>query len=1083
MAIGLKSSSQVKSTGQFLSNLFFCFWKKTKLNCSVLLVLGILICCNQSQMISAQEIEAEDLLRGIIAKYQDNATPPNTIQMIESIVGFNLGENQSPHPRLSANGGIYRYDGYIKIMRNGAYSFAANLRGSVVVKINDRIVFQNECKSAKAEYKQIDGVNLTSGIYPINIEFKRLPGAARLELMWKMPGQLFEILPYDQLGFILKQWTGEVKEDTVQEFGRILFEEMSCIRCHAGGMKQAVSKTLIDRHGPDLKNINSRVYSAWLETWLKNPKGVRPNTKMPALFANNEQGQSEITAVIQYLASLGGNSPKEQTMRNIGELNRRRNQGKIAFTTFGCQACHESPEKQTAKENMESAKQGKKEGEVKPTVYGLISSDLGHQIYNLGKLENKTTVGQVTHFLMNPLEHNNTSRMPGMNLNENDARNLAIYLCTQPLRKNQKIDSMEKDLKKPTSAPNSAMVEKVMAELKMDQAEIKNFGKMPLEKQWQNYGKMVFQIRHCANCHEIDTQAKLVAKMSVPLEEIGARAEQGCLSETAKESDRFPHFSLKSTERKAIQSFLKNGLKGVGSDAPIYQAKRTITRLNCLNCHQKEGEGGVGSELVEQMQRFEKAENLDDVRPPNLTGIGHKFLSPWTKKIFLEAGRARPWMSLRMPQYGEKNIGVLVNHLAEIEGSEAISEIQKPILTAKNVEVGRQIVGKNGLGCISCHDIAGIANRGTRGPDLATTNQRVRYDWFRKWLEQPQRMTPNTRMPQIFIDGKTSFTVHFKDDPEAQTTAIWSYLSLGPTLPLPVGLEPPKGLIIPVGKDLEILRTFMPNAGNRAIAVGFPGGTNFAFDSNQCRLAYAWAGNFLDASPVWDNRGGAPAKILGPTFYTAPEGNPWAVSDSQSTPDFAERTKNPSYGVPEPLMTLFKGKRYVHFEGYELNSDGGTPIFKYRVENENNASAHFEEKVQPLPQSIASGIVREFSIQAPKQQNIWFLAGTSSQLPKFANYSGAIMKIDSKETTIEQPIEDKMVIIPTEASKAVVLSLQTEWKEAVWRIEPKTGGGYSILVHFPKSDKEVKAKAKLFIWNVGSTTPDFLKGLPPKSSR
>ena len=160
---------------------------------------------------------------------------------------------------------------------------------------------------------------------------------------------------------------------------------------------------------------------------------------------------------------------------------------------------------------------------------------------------------------------------------------------------------------------------------------------------------------------------------------------------------------------------------------------------------------------------------------------------------------------------------------------------------ASRSRLGRQIVGKSGLGCISCHDIGGVANTGTRGPDLATINQRVRYDWYDRWLHQPLRMAPGTRMPQAFVDGKSTLTTVLNGDPKAQAEAMWAYLSLGPGLPLPEGLEPPKGLIIAVKDRPELLRTFMPEAGSKAIAVGYPGGVNLAFSADQCRMAYAWA--------------------------------------------------------------------------------------------------------------------------------------------------------------------------------------------------------------------------------------------------
>src|SRR5205085_1280788 len=107
-----------------------------------------------------------------------------------------------------------------------------------------------------------------------------------------------------------------------------------------------------------------------------------------------------------------------------------------------------------------------------------------------------------------------------------------------------------------------------------------------------------------------------------------------------------------------------------------------------------------------------------------------------------------PWMSLRMPQFGEAQVGQLPEALAALEGTDADESIHKVALDPKKIEAGRQLVGKTAFGCISCHDIAGNVTGGTRGPDLALMNQRVRYDWYVRWLEQSQRMQPGTRMPE-----------------------------------------------------------------------------------------------------------------------------------------------------------------------------------------------------------------------------------------------------------------------------------------------------------------------------------------------
>jgi hypothetical protein len=171
-------------------------------------------------------------------------------------------------------------------------------------------------------------------------------------------------------------------------------------------------------------------------------------------------------------------------------------------------------------------------------------------------------------------------------------------------------------------------------------------------------------------------------------------------------------------------------------------------------------------------------------------------------------------MALRMPQFGEANVGWLPQALAAMEGAEPDETIHQVPLSAARIEAGRHLVGKGGFGCISCHDIAGVPNTGTRGPDLAVMNQRVRYDWYRRWLEQPQRIQPGTRMPSVFLDGKSLVGNVLGGQAEAQADAMWGYLSLGARLPLPEGLEPRKGRGVPVQSRPVLRRTLMPDAGD-----------------------------------------------------------------------------------------------------------------------------------------------------------------------------------------------------------------------------------------------------------------------------
>ena len=60
-----------------------------------------------------------------------------------------------------------------------------------------------------------------------------------------------------------------------------------------------------------------------------------------------------------------------------------------------------------------------------------------------------------------------------------------------------------------------------------------------------------------------------------------------------------------------------------------------------------------------------------------------------------------------------------------------------------------------------------------------------------------------------------------KKNATAQAEAIWAYLSLGPGLPLPEGIEPPTSLILTVKDRPVLIRAVMPETSTRSLAVGF----------------------------------------------------------------------------------------------------------------------------------------------------------------------------------------------------------------------------------------------------------------------
>jgi hypothetical protein len=391
--------------------------------------------------------------------------------------------------------------------------------------------------------------------------------------------------------------------------------------------------------------------------------------------------------------------------------------------------------------------------------------------------------------------------------------------------------------------------------------------------------------------------------------------------------------------------------------------------------------------------------------------------------------------------------------------------------------VGRHLVGKQAFGCITCHDIAGIAATGTRGPDLALMNKRVRFDWYRRWLEQASLLQPGTRMPSFFPDGKSTLPNILKGNPDAQAEAIWAYLSLGPTLHLPEGPEPPRGLVLKVGDRPVLLRTFMPDAGSRAVAVGYPGGVAAAFDAATCRLAYGWSGSFLDASPVWDGRGGNPARVLGTRFWIAPVGCPWAVNDSSDPPDFAARACNPAYGADPGEGKVFQGKRRLAFEGYEIDKKGN-PTFRYRLAVNDSQEVKVAERPEALRSPAGVGLARHFTLAVPREQKCWLLAGEAAGEPRLIHRNGKAVKVDWKSGTVEVAAPARLLVLPQGGDKVIVLAPGQLPKGARWHVQRREGKWKAIL-NLPAVKKAATVKVQLDIWAPYRDDPEVLKELLP----
>jgi mono/diheme cytochrome c family protein len=431
-------------------------------------------------------------------------------------------------------------------------------------------------------------------------------------------------------------------------------------------------------------------------------------------------------------------------------------------------------------------------------------------------------------------------------------------------------------------------------------------------------GRHLVRTSGCLNCHELtDEKRRMTSLLAArPLEELAPGG--GCLSQAPEAS--LPRYDLSDSDRAGLIAYLKEPDR---SEAPLQDLPRMIGRLQCAACHDWHGPSKMAF----------------NPPPPPLTIAGEKLRSGWLEKVLLEKKRIRPWMDLRMPHYPEEEMALLVRWFASASGVEPDFDPPHPSADHDKVREGIQLVGPGGpLSCVACHDFHGAPATGEmRGPDLVEMHERIRDDWFERWMHDPGRIIPGTAMP-AFFSGMP------EEDAAAMIERVWAGLSAGRNMPLltkPVPMV--DDYLLRVKDEPVLFRTFLEGSSSRSIAVGLPGGQNFAFDALYSRLRFAWTGEFLDVRPVWSGRGGGNARVLGERYYTAPDYFPLRFGDPEA----------------EPL---------VRFRGYELIEQ--VPRFLYEADG-----VLVQEKVTAIP---GGGLVRSFQL-GPVQKDVWFVGETNGE--------------------------------------------------------------------------------------------------------
>lgn len=781
--------------------------------------------------------------------------------------------------------------------------------------------------------------------------------------------------------------TGTLQEKRLDRLavqrGKTLFHQVGCVACHAPQDGRTVSaRTTIP-----LTGIEKKYTVPGLTQFLEKPHGIRPSGRMPDLMLNNQEA-GDIAQYLLRAAQPGLSSP---------------------LMTF--KAYHGSWEKMPNFAELSPAIEGTAVGfDVTLAERG----DLFALVFE-GTLDIKTA-GEYTFwtasddgsqlYVNDKLVVNND----GVHGVETKSGKLKLDAGPHPVKVTFFEYQGGEELRVEVQGPDMGRgpVSRLLKPLESKKSEATDSADEPkyvFDPSQVAHGKMMFSLIGCAACHKMKSDGKpaMVMGTSRPLAELNP--EMGCLSDSPPPA--IPYYSLDDRQLTAIRAALNADAKPVTeSDSVVHRMKT----FNCYACHERDGLGGPE---VSREPLFVTTipEMGDEGRlPPTLTGVGDKLKESYLEKTLRDGAKDRPYMKARMPGFGTALAKTLRPQLVSLDQVNSESIPQAPDETdLRIIASGRKLVGGEALSCIKCHTYGNIQATGIQAIDMKKMPQRLREDWFHRYMVDPTKYRPGTRMPNSFPNGKSAYPDVYEGEPGQQLAAIWTYLSAGDKGGIPPGLVKNPILLKPT--DAPILyRNFIQGLSPRGIAVGYPEKVNLAFDANTLTLRLLWHNDFIDASKHWVGRGPGNQNPAGDHLLTFER-------------EFSFATLEDAASSPWP--NLPPKEQGIRFKGYRLN-ETGQPTFRY-------AGSDFEIEDHPVPafEEGEADIDRAFRVMT--EQPLVFRAGRGNQIQELEE--GWYFVDNSYKVRIQHPeLKPQLVKVGNDFELRLELPANTDPVEFVQQI-------------------------------------------------
>ena len=668
-------------------------------------------------------VRDEDLVPGLVWYYRprmaDDEAPRAGTDVVRSrLAALAVPVGESPTSGLPPGAFTARAAGFLHLPMRDNITFSLVGNGRVRLLVDDQEVLEVHADDLGRIPRRT--MPLAKGNHKLELFYASpLQGDARLRVEWS--GSTFgtEAIPATSLFHRPVDAAGN-DEASAWRRGAELADTGRCARCHGG---EAATPARVEYDAPDLRSAGRRLTQRWIMQWLADPTSLRHDGEMPRMLDTRHPPDRQHAADLAAYLTAETSGARETVPESTGV---DASAGATLYQDLRCAACHRWTPPGEADE---------------------------YQRLSLAQVGNKFEPGELARYLAQPHAHYASNRMPDFRLSTTEAQALAHHLLDR----------------------QTAELAEWTGELVGDAAR----------------GRATWVTLGCQSCHQGPEAAGAIVPRAAPLKSL-ARFESGCLStkEPASADDplRSPRYAWSDEDRVAVIAWLRRAESAArrGEAAryaePGEAAESALRRWQCGACHERD---------AEQVARVDALLEEGDGRPPellpNLTWAGEKLKQDWVVGLLRgeHPERSRPWLRARMPAFPQA-AEIVATGLAQQHGM-LPDDPPPPPRDAPLWDLGQRLTQPTGLDCGQCHGIGAQQPRGDErtqialGINLALTRNRLRGEFFQRFVLDPARYDIRTKMPRLATDGRRTKVANILEgDAARQFRAIWHYLQYLP---------------------------------------------------------------------------------------------------------------------------------------------------------------------------------------------------------------------------------------------------------------------------------------------------------------